>query len=223
MTGGLIGYVPVGDVPVTIPRDPAREAAERELAKLVYHQDDPNIVQRAIVWFWEKADSLLTAAAGAAPGGWLGLTVIGLVTVGALVALRLRLGRLRQATTTSPQSLFGSRPRSAAEHRAAAERHAARGQWNEAVAERMRALVRGLEERTLLDPRPGRTADEAAAEAARALPAQAERLSAAARAFDDVRYGGRTASEAAYRELSGLDTELARTRPLLPSAPGAAR
>ena len=58
----------------------------------------------------------------------------------------------------------------------------------------MRAIVRSLEERALLDPRPGRTADEAAAEAGRALPAHADRLRAAARDFDDVTYGGRTAT-----------------------------
>ncbi|HCA84735.1 MAG TPA: hypothetical protein DEQ61_04090, partial [Streptomyces sp.] len=80
---------------------------------------------------------------------------------------------------------------------------------------RMRALVRSLEERALLDPRPGRTADEAAAEAGRPLPAHADRLRAAARDFDDVVYGGRHATAETYARLRELDVELQQARPLL--------
>ncbi|CAM5235559.1 DUF4129 domain-containing protein [Streptomyces narbonensis] len=86
--------------------------------------------------------------------------------------------------------------------------------------ERMRAIVR-FEERDLLDPRPGRTADEAAAESARSLPAHAHDLRLAARTFDDV-HTARTADEPAYRRIEELDTALERTRPSLDTAsPGA--
>ncbi|MBO7941425.1 DUF4129 domain-containing protein, partial [Streptomyces sp. S9] len=100
-------------------------------------------------------------------------------------------------------------------HRAAAEAHAAQGHWNQAVQERMRAIVRALEERALLDVRPGRTADEAAAEAGRALPAHTDRLRGAARDFDDVTYGGRTATEEAYHRIAALDHDLDLTKPQL--------
>ena len=83
----------------------------------------------------------------------------------------------------------------------------------------MRAIVRSLEERTLLDPRPGRTADEAAAEAGRPLPRHADRLRAAARTFDDVTYGGRTADEAAYLTAARLSTANSNA----PSPPSATR
>jgi hypothetical protein len=79
----------------------------------------------------------------------------------------------------------------------------------------MRAIVRALEERALLDVRPGRTADEAAAEAGRSLPAHADRLRSAARDFDDVTYGGRRATEQAYHRITGLDRDLERTKPQL--------
>jgi hypothetical protein len=79
----------------------------------------------------------------------------------------------------------------------------------------MRAIVRSLEERALLDNRPGRTADEAAAEAGRALPEHTDRLRSAAREFDDVTYGGRRASELSYRRIAELDRDLERTRPIL--------
>lgn len=222
--GGLtsaFSHAGTADTPTSITREAAREAAERELTKPIYHQHDPNLVQRAITWFWDKVGGLIGEAAGATPAGWVGLATIAAVVGLALIALRLRLGRLAQATT-GRSALFATRPRSAAQHRAAAEAHAEQHRWSEAVQERMRAIVRGLEERAVLDPRPGRTADEAATEAARVLPQHGERLRAAARSFDDVRYGGHRATELTYRELRDLDTDLARAKPLLPTS-GAAR
>ena len=200
--------------PVTLPRDPAREAARRELSKQMYHENDPSWLQRALEAFWDWVDDLLGAASTATPGGALGLVVIVVAVLAVLAALWWRLGTPRRSPVTSPV-LFDDRPRSAAEHRAAAEAHAAQGHWNQAVQERMRAVVRALEERALLDPRPGRTADEAAAEAGRALPAHTDRLRTAARDFDDVTYGGRTASEDTYRGLAALDGDLERAKPAL--------
>lgn len=211
--------LPGGDdgPPLTIPGRPAREAAERELSKSMYHENDPGFFQRALNRFWGWVDDLLSAASGAAPGGAIGLVVIVLAVVAVAAALWWRLGTPRRAPSTSA-ALFDDRPRSAAEHRADAEAHAAQGHWSQALQERMRAIVRSLEERALLDPRPGRTADEAAAEAARPLPDHEDRLHTAARDFDDVTYGGRTATEAAYHRLADLDRDLERTKPLLATA-----
>ncbi|MHB9753430.1 DUF4129 domain-containing protein [Streptomyces sp. BYX5S] len=208
--------------PVTISRAPAREAARRELSKPAYQQDDPNWFIRALNKFWDWIDELFSAASGATPGGTVGLLVILLAVAAVVAALWWRLGTPRRSPGSTPP-LFDDRPRSAAEHRAAAEAHAAQGHWNQAVQERMRALVRSLEERALLDPRPGRTADEAATEAARPLPLHEERLRTAARDFDDVTYGGRTASRETYERLSALDTEVERTTPALTSTAGAPR
>ncbi|WP_430741275.1 DUF4129 domain-containing protein [Streptomyces sp. P13-3-3] len=236
VTGGVLQAVPAlpsaadtavrllarGDdePPVTLPRDPAREAAERELSKQMYHENDPSWLQRALEAFWDWVDDLLGAASTATPGGALGLVVIVVAALAVGTALWWRLGTPRRRPVTAP-ALFDDRPRSAAEHRAAAEAHAAQGHWNQAVQERMRAVVRALEERALLDPRPGRTADEAAAEAGRALPAHSDRLRTAARDFDDVTYGGRTASEDTYRGLAALDGDLERAKPALAGSAGA--
>ncbi|WP_128381606.1 DUF4129 domain-containing protein [Streptomyces cavernae] len=222
VTGGVRSALPAllrsGDEPpVTIPRDPAREAARRELSKRMYHENDPSLFQRALDAFWDWVDKLFTAASGAAPGGTFGLVVIALAVIAVLAALWWRMGTPRR-TPTSAAPLFDDRPRTAAEHRSAAEAHAAQGHWNQAVQERMRAIVRSLEERALLDPRPGRTADEAAAEAGRSLPAHTDRLRAAARDFDDVTYGGRTSTEATYQRLTDLDRDLERTKPVLVTA-----
>ncbi|MER6069287.1 DUF4129 domain-containing protein [Streptomyces sp. NPDC001817] len=201
--------------PVTTPRDPAREAARRELSKRLYHENDPGLFQRALNAFWDWLDRLFNSAASATPGGTTGLVVVILFVVAVLGALWWRLGTPHRQPSSTATALFDDRPRSAAEHRAAAEAHAAQGHWNQAVQEGMRAIVRSLEERTLLDVRPGRTADEAAAEAGRTLPAHTERLRAAAREFDDVTYGGRRATEQAYHRIAELDRDLERARPAL--------
>ncbi|MFJ1693565.1 DUF4129 domain-containing protein [Streptomyces sp. NPDC088252] len=205
-----------GGVPVDTPRVPAREAAKHELSKPMYHEDDPNLLQRGIDRLWGWIGDLLSTASGVAPGGSLGLVVLVLVVIGLVAALWWRLGTPHR-TVRSSDALFDDRPRSAAEHRTAAEAHAAAHRWNAAVQERMRAIVRALEERALLDPRPGRTADEAAAEAGHPLPAHATRLHAAARAFDDVTYGGRAADPQVYLDLRALDLDLETAKPLLTS------
>ncbi|MFJ8854870.1 DUF4129 domain-containing protein [Streptomyces sp. NPDC102437] len=211
-----------GDIPVDTPRGPAREAAKRELSKPIYHENDPNLLQRGLDRLWDWIGDLLDTASGAAPGGPAGLVVLVLVVVGLVAALWWRLGTPRR-TVRSADALFDDSPRSAAEHRKAAESHAAAQRWNEAVQERIRAIVRSLEEGALLDPRPGRTADEAAAEAGRPLPAHATPLHAAAREFDEVTYGGRTADQQAYLALRTLDLDLETAKPLLTAtAQGAA-
>jgi hypothetical protein len=180
----------------------------------MYHDNEPSLVLRALNRFWDWLDHLLSAASGAIPGGGLALFVIVLTVLALVVLLWWRLGTPRRSPV-AVAPLFDDRPRSAAEHRATAEAHAGQGHWTQAVQERMRAVIRALEERALLIPRAGRTADEAAAEAATALPAHEDRLRAAARAFDDVTYGGRAGDEAAYRRLTALDQDLTRARPVL--------
>ncbi|ULR51108.1 DUF4129 domain-containing protein [Streptomyces deccanensis] len=221
-SGGALTAIPLSwlsadEPPVTLPRDPAREAARRELSKGMYHENDPSWYERAQDAFWDWLDKVFGAASTATPGGTLGLVVIVLAVLALVGALWWRLGTPRRAPASSAV-LFDDRPRSAAEHRAAAEAQAAQGHWNQAVQERMRAVVRSLEERALLDVRPGRTADEAASEAGAVLPAHADRLHTAARDFDDVTYGGRSAAEGTYRRLAALDTDLERTKPALASS-----
>jgi hypothetical protein len=183
-----------------------------EFSKGINHQNDPSLDPRALDWLWDEVSDLLTAASTVTPGGGVGLLVIVVFVVLLLVALRWRLGGVRQVSTSGP-GLFGDRSRTADEYRAAAEQHAAARRWTEASQERMRALVRALEERSVLDPRPGRTADEAAADAGRALPEHASTLRDAARLFDDLTYGGRTGTEQTYALLRDLDSRLRRAKP----------
>ncbi|MBD0674265.1 DUF4129 domain-containing protein [Streptomyces sp. CBMA156] len=204
-----------GGAPVTVPRDPARDAARDELLDAEYHKHDPSVLQRVTDWFYDHIADALDSISGEGTSGTTGLILFLIVAVLIGAALWWRLGAPRR-TARTVQDVYGAEgPRSAARYRADAAGHAAAGRWTEAVREQMRALVRGLEERTLLDTRPGRTADEAAAEAGRALPEHAAALAAAARTFDDIAYGEHTADQDAYRLLHELDRTLERTRPVL--------
>ena len=198
--------------PVDVTRDDARDAARDELSRTEYHRDGPNPVRRALEWALDRLGDLVERAGSHTPGGIGGLVVVLALLIAAAIAVRLRLGPLRAARSAA-RPLYGEDgPMSAARHRAAADAHAAAGRWDEAVQERVRAIVRALEERAVLDTRAGRTADEAAAEAGRALPDLAGRLRAAARTFDDVRYGGRPATEALDLGLRDLDAHCAAER-----------
>jgi hypothetical protein len=200
-------------VPVELGREQARDAAVDELGKAVYQQSRPGLTERVLTWLYEQVVSLVERLSDASPGGGPGLAVLVLLAVAAVVAVRLAVGPVRRAARQE-EPLFVGGPRSAAEHRAAADRHAAAGRWAEAVRERLRAVIRSLEERSLIDARPGSTADEAADEAGRALPDQAAALRAAARVFDDVWYGGRTATEQDDALLRDLDERVRRSRPV---------
>ena len=199
-------------VPVDISRDDARSAARRELARQEYQADQPSLTERAARWVMDFLGDLLDRASGASPGGYAGLVVMLLLLVAAVVAIRLKVGPLARAGRAE-DTLFVGATLTAAEHRRAAEGHATAGRWDEALRERLRALIRDLEERGLLDPRPGRTADEAARDAGAALPSYAGDLRDAAVAFDDVWYGGRPATREAYQQVTVLDEALRRARP----------
>ncbi|MEV2266953.1 DUF4129 domain-containing protein [Nonomuraea africana] len=194
-------------------REEAQRRAAEELAKPGYARE--SLLDRLYRTFQQLLGDLIDFAPGGSPVGallaalLLVLVVVVLVTVPAWLARRSA-----RARTAVPGDLFGGRAMTAAEHRQAAERLAAEGRWAEAVQERLRAIARDLQDRALIDGLPGKTADELAAEAGRSLPPFAEELAAAARAFDDVTYGGVPGSPAAYAMLRDLDERLRLARPV---------
>jgi Domain of unknown function (DUF4129) len=201
------------NVPIDIGRDSAAEAARRELSKAVYAAGRPSLEQRAVIWVIDKIAGALGAAASVVPGGAIGLVALVAVLAVVIVVVVRRTGPLRR-TATADAPLFVGRPRSAAQYRSAADAAAALCDWDEAVLQRFRAVVRSIEERDILDARPGRTADEAAAEAGLSLPSCAARLRSAARSFDDVAYGGRPGDHQADTDLRELDRQLSAARPV---------
>lgn len=197
-------------------RETARRLAVEELSRSEYAQAQPGLVQRALSAAFGWLSDLLSRT-GTVDGGWaLLVSVVLLVALVALVALAVLLagplGRRRRDRARA-DDVFGGSVRSAAEHRAEAGRLAAAGDWGRAAQESFRAAARTLEERVVLDVRPGRTADEVAREGGAGLPGAAEVLQRAARVFDDVTYGERPGTEAGYRDCVAADEATRRERP----------
>ncbi|WP_020662395.1 DUF4129 domain-containing protein [Amycolatopsis benzoatilytica] len=204
------------DVPVDIDRDPARLRAIQELTDPAYQAAKPGLVQRVMQWLGQRIADLLDALSGV-PGGPLGLLLVLALVILLAVVVRMRVGKVGRAAH-SPGEVFGGRRQTADEYRKAAEEAAGRGEFADAMRDRFRALVRGMEERALLDVRSGRTADETVVEAGKFLPELAAKLAEGGRLFDDVHYGGRPGTEPGYRALTELDELVRRARPVLADA-----
>ncbi|GAB2848838.1 DUF4129 domain-containing protein [Actinocorallia aurea] len=199
--------------PVT--REQARELAERELEKAVYHRDRPSFLDKMLdqirEWLEKVLPDVPSPGAGHGDGG---LTMVILVVLAAVViAAVLWWMRGRGNPSGAKKALLDDVPTRAADHRSDAERMAAEGRYAEAIRERLRAIARDLEERAILLPRPGRTALELAVEASDALPVD---LMPGARVFDDVWYGDRPGTPEGYALLVALDDAVraAKPRPL---------
>ncbi|MFE3447328.1 DUF4129 domain-containing protein [Nonomuraea sp. NPDC059194] len=195
-------------------REEAQRRAAEELARAEY-ADEP-LPDRLWRMFQQWLGDLTDVVPGGPPVGAVLAALLLILVVVVAVWVTVWLSR-RSARTRADDSgdLFGGRAMTAAEHRMAAERLAAEGRWAEAVQERLRAIARDLQDRALVDNLPGRTADELAAEAGRSLPAFADELTAAARAFDDVAYGGVPGTPDSYAMLRELDERLRVARPVV--------
>ena len=192
-------------------REAARAAARVELSKPSYDAARPPLVVRLVGRALDELGRVLAAGSARLPGGKGGLVLLLLLLAGAVVLLVARLRPTRGGRQREP--LFaGTGALSAADHRGLADAAAARLDWPGAVRERLRAVVRELEVRGVLDPRPGRTASEVAGEAGRLVPALADPLSRGARTFDEVWYGGRTADASTYAGLVELDQTVTTAR-----------
>jgi hypothetical protein len=204
-------------IPVVPDPDAARAAARAELSDPAYQSQQPTLFERITDQIMGRIGDLFHRTADAAPGGRWSLVLLTALILLGLWALRTRLGKLG-ATGRRAAEVFGTSVRTAAEHHADAEAALAAGRLDVAVTERFRALVRGLEERGLLEPRPGRTANEAAEAAAGLLPACAVALRAAARVFDEVRYGGRAATRAGHDTVAEADRAARAAKPVAGAA-----
>ncbi|MDO5052074.1 MAG: DUF4129 domain-containing protein [Pseudoclavibacter sp.] len=205
--------------PTPTPLDPdaeeARELLARELAKPEYAQARPNPIDEAINRFWERVGDLLEGADGlAGPLPPLLIVLLALLLVAAVVFVfgRPALAR-RSALPDESPVLFEDDERSAQELRAAAERAAAAGRLETAIAERFRAIARELSDRTVIALRPGSTSHDVARRAEIPFPAERDALRRAADDFDGVRYLDREGRLDAYTRMSELDARLAAARP----------
>ncbi|MEO5878085.1 MAG: DUF4129 domain-containing protein [Streptosporangiaceae bacterium] len=196
-----------------IGRDAARELARRELEKPIYHRDRPSFVDRMLDqiqdWFRRVTPDPRCGTGSSPFSGTITLVILAALLVLVVAAVYWWM-RGRGNLKGRRRALLEARPTRAADHRADAERFAAAGQWAEAIRERLRAIARDLEERVILDPRPGRTADELASEAGAVLPVD---LTPGIRIFDDVWYGDRPGTAEGYHVLRDLDEAVRKARP----------
>ena len=194
---------------VIVDRDPAHDAAQRELSKPIYAKE--SVQQRFSDWL-DDFIYRLAMKGSSVPGGWLTIAVlITLLAVAVVIAIRVARRTMRTGRGTGDQ-LFGATVLSAAEHRAAAQHSAAAAHWAAAIRHRLRAVARQLEECGVLNPMPGRTANELARDASRSMPELRAELVGAATAFNDVTYGERPGTETAYRMIADLDQRLLSRR-----------
>lgn len=193
-------------------RDGARDAAREELSRREYADAQPPLVVRVVGRALRWVGELLDDAAGAVPGGRVGLLLLLLLLLAFVAVVLARIGPLSRRGPVRSPLFAGSAVLTAAQHRELADRAARDGAFAEAVRERLRAVVRELEARGALDPRPGRTAGEVARDGGAAVPAVADDLSRAAVLFDEVWYGGRPADAASYAALVAVDERVRSSR-----------
>ncbi|MFV8319118.1 DUF4129 domain-containing protein [Mycobacterium sp. 23] len=190
---------------IDIDRDAAHDAAQRELNKPIYPR--PSLTDEIMDKINEFLLKLILKTSHVS-GGWFTVTVLViLAAIAIFVAIRIA-RRTMRTNRGGDYELFDAGQLTAAQHRATAESFAAEGNWAAAIRHRLRAVARELEETGVLTPVPGRTANELAHDAGEALPRLAAELSQAATAFNDVTYGERPGTQAAYQMIADLDDHL---------------
>lgn len=201
--------------PIEPDGDEARRWAETELSDPMYDIAEPTPLDRIAQALRDFIGSLFSTELNGQWGSLVALIAAGIVIALIVVAFAVwgvpRSSRRARATSAT---LFGEEEvRSAAELRAAAASAARRSDWDEAVVLHFRALARGCVERGVVDTPPGATVHAFARAAARAFPGLADRLEAAAAAFDDVRYLRRPGTPELYRLVADTDAAVVAARP----------
>ncbi|MGD7707648.1 DUF4129 domain-containing protein [Microlunatus sp. Y2014] len=193
--------------PIEIGAEEARRRAAEELAKAKY-QGMPDwladLLARLEFLLEQLTSPDRTPTAGDGPGNWVLLVVLLVILAGiALIVWRVGIPRWRSRVPDAEVEVDPEQ--SPDDYRTAAQAAADAGDWVTAIRERFRALIRELEEHTILDPRAGRTALEVAGTAARLMPEADQPLHRAALLFNDVMYGDVVADRAMYEEMASSD------------------
>lgn len=197
--------------PVTPDREEAQRWAVEELAKPQYPAAQPSWLEQ----LWRDfLDWLASLDDGSGLEGDFAVPLIGaLAVVLVIVAVLLVRPRLNARRRTTSEVFDDEPALDAAVYRRRASAAAGRSDWETAVVEQFRALVRSAEDRAIIEARAGRTADEAAAELGQAFGPARQRLGSAATVFDAVRYGKAGATAADYEAVRTVDADLESMKP----------
>jgi hypothetical protein len=204
-------------IPVTPDPDTARQWAQDELSKSIYHHGE-SLADRIGRWLSELFNKLLDAGNGGSipPLGYL----IGAIVLIALIviATRIAVPAVRQRRRRGTAVLLADDARTAQQIRDAAQVSARAGDHTAATLDYFRALVRGCEERVIIDDRPGRTAREAARDIASSINQHFAELRGAANTFDALCYGHRDGTAQDSARMKDLDSAVRDARAIHPVA-----
>ncbi|NYI40796.1 DUF4129 domain-containing protein [Demequina lutea] len=198
-------------IPVTPDPDTARQWAQDELSKSIY-QHGESLADRLGSWFSDLMNKLLNAGSGGSipPVGYLlgAIVLIALIVIATRIAIPAAQQRRRRGTAV----LLADDARTAQQIRDAAQAASRAGDHTAATLEYFRALVRGCEERVVIDDRAGRTAREAAIDIAASINLHFAQLRAAAQTFDALRYGHRVGTAEDSSRMKDLEAVVRGTR-----------
>ncbi|WP_458115341.1 DUF4129 domain-containing protein [Arthrobacter sp. D2-10] len=203
-------------LPSTVPLQPdddeGRRLLQDELAKGIYQEAEPSLLERAWTAFLNWLGELLGQIRSVDAGLGTILLAVGAVVVIAVAILLIK-PRLNARRRPEPSVFQASARSSAQTHRAAADAAARNSQWDEALTERFRAITRSAEERVIIDEQAGRTAVEVARQLQDLFNAQSGDLDWLALRFNEVHYGARPATQGDYQRTVELDQVLLRSQP----------
>lgn len=193
--------------------DEARERILEELAKDEY-DDSPGFV----AWLLGAIEDWLARMVDGVDGSSATQTVIAvllaLVLAAVVVLVLRRTGLLRRSPALAVDAALDAEPvLSGEELRGAARDAIDAGRTDDGTVLALRALVRDLEERTLLDVATGMTAHEAATRAALTFPDLRGRLQRGADAFDTAAYSVRSVGVKLAEDMLRLAEYIAETSP----------
>lgn len=212
-----------GSLPLSVPVEPdadtAREWAEDELSRSVY-QESTSFFDMILTWLaelWDYLSSLGTGVSAPIVPIIVAVILAGVVAISLVLAGRVQ-SRGHRGSGDSRELFEDSRDSAALF--AAADAAAASGNWPVAVLEHFRAIIRSLDERTIVEDRAGLTAHEAATEASAAMPPHSSELTWAAVLFDDVAYGEAVPGSEEYARLQQLAAGVREAKPVPPGQRG---
>jgi len=200
---GVVGRLP--DPPLDPSGSEARSQLRRELLHPEYHQQ--NLLQEVIRWLTRKLGGGLDQASQAPPLSTLMAMIVFIALALVLVWLVSR-ARLTARGQDDQRAVLTEEVVSADELRARAEAALDAGRFEEAVVEGFRAIAVRQVERGRLSDTPGATAHEVAEALAKEYAPMADRVHGSARLFDEVLYGGRSATRDQAASVLALDDVL---------------
>jgi len=202
------------DAPIAVGAEEAQRQLQTELAKPEYAD-----VQYWWSDLWQRLWDWLNNLPTHSTANPQMLVVVAVVVVAVLAGVVLLAGPLRNDRRVVAAAMFADDAATADQLRDDAARLGQQGQWTQATIQRFRALVRALAQRTVIDESPGMTAHEAVERARDKLPDYAVALGRAADVFDGLAYGHRTGTREHYEQMTALDEDIQRARPVLADGP----